>query len=328
MRELDIIGKIQQHLTAYNEKVICGIGDDCAVFSGDNGRPWLITTDTLVEGHHFDLSWHPAYELGCKAMAVNISDIAAMGGLPVHATISLTFTKDTEEAWLDEFIRGLAYMHHRYNINLIGGDTVAGERLSITVTLLGQAHKEPVYRHGAMPGDIIYVGGPLGSAAAGLFLFQNHRDEIETLKDEYASLLRHHLAPMPQVELGRALADSDYIGAMQDISDGLATDLAHIAKKSAVQAVVFEDKIPVLPEFTRLCKRYQLTATELALGGGDDYLLLFTVRAGREKEVERLARSVQAMAYPIGLITEGSGVMLKGPTGNLTDISFRGFEHE
>lgn len=338
MHERQIIKKIQSRLKNATPagEVICGIGDDCAVFPS-NGRDWLISTDTLVEGHHFDLRWHPPYDLACKVMAVNISDIAAMGARPLYATISLTFTKQLSESWLESFIDGIIDMHTQYNIALIGGDTVAGEKVSLTVTIIGQTQHQIVYRNGAQDGDSIYVGGELGSAGGGLYLFKKEfassREALcathnsSTTNDWYSNLLNKHLNPAPQVELGEALASTGYITAMQDISDGLSTDLAHIAEQSHIQAVIFEDKIPVHPDLRILAKEHNLSVTELALSSGDDYVLLFTVVKGREQEVESAAQKVQCPIYKIGHCTTGEGVQLIDRAGCRQVITFSGYEH-
>lgn len=338
MHERQIIKRIQSRLKATSPvgQVICGIGDDCAVFPS-NGQDWLISTDTLVENKHFDLRWHPPYDLACKVMAVNISDIAAMGASPLYATISLTFTKQLTDSWFESFIDGIIDMHAKYKIALIGGDTVSGEKVSFTVTIIGQAQHQILYRNGAQRGDSIYVGGALGSAGGGLYLFKKDytspvaaratSPHVERRNVRYSNLIKSHLHPTPQVALGEALAATGYVTAMQDISDGLATDLAHIAEQSGLQAVIFEEKIPVLPELRTLAKEYDLSLSELALSSGDDYLLLFTVKNGGEQEVENVAQQVQCPIYKIGHCTIGEGVQLIDSVGHARPIAFGGYEH-
>ena len=335
MQERQIIQTIQSRLSPTNQHVICGIGDDCAVFPSNN-NDWLISTDTLVEGHHFDLRWHPPHELGCKCLAVNISDIAAMGGAPMYATISLTFTPQLTDSWFESFIDGIVEMHSAYNIALIGGDTVLGEKLSVTVTIIGQAKERIVYRGGATDGDSIYVSGYLGSAGGGLYLFKklyestNVADQklFSELQKLYAPLMGQHLQPEPQVALGEVLAATGNVSAMQDISDGVATDLSHIAAKSGVGALLYAQDLPVVPELRLLAKTYGLSVTDLALTSGDDYQLLFTVKSGCEQQVELAAKQANGKIFKIGICDRGEGVRVVTPSGGTERVTFGGFEHK
>ena len=195
----------------------------------------LLTTDTLVEGVHFDLAWHPPLLLGRKAGAVNLSDVAAMGGEPRFALLNVAFP-GSASAWLDDFLAGFHGILQEHDTHLVGGDTVkSSSDISITVTIIGEAAEDSIcYRSGAVPGDLVFVSGSLGDAAAGLALCRAGISSDDS--GQWQQLLSAHLDPQPQVQLGRILAESGQIHAMMDISDGLATDLAHICAASGVGA--------------------------------------------------------------------------------------------
>lgn len=338
MRELDIIAKIRDKQPKNDSSVLCGIGDDCAITTPLQHK-MLVSTDTLVENRHFNLAWHHPFELACKAMAVNMSDIAAMGGTPRYVSISLSFNDKLTEQWLDSFLDGIVFMQQGYSVNLIGGDTVRAGEMSISITIIGEA-ESPVMRSGAKVGDLVYVAGPLGSAGGGLYLFENTFGQTEPLvndeelkrfladNERYLPLLQHHVSPRPQIALGETLAKSGLITAMQDLSDGLATDLAHIAKASGVQAEIVAEMIPVRPELQHLCRQYDLSTQDLALRSGDDYLLVFTLPAQYVKKVEMLAKEAKTAIYQVGKIKEGAGVVLRSQDGTTEDISFEGYQHK
>ncbi|MGL1932443.1 MAG: thiamine-phosphate kinase [Desulfotalea sp.] len=326
MKELDIIKALKSHLITTGDGVICGIGDDCAVLKSSPNRKQLISTDTMLEGRHFDLRWHPAFSLACKAIAVNASDIAAMGGEVKHVTISLTYTDKMTEKWLADFLSGLLHMQKQLGINIVGGDTVCGDKMSITVTILGETDK-PIYRSGAMVGDSIYVTEPLGSAAGGLLVCSENHGNLDSVRDRYGKIIDHHLCPPCQLKLAQTLAASGLVTSMQDISDGLATDLAHIASSSHVQAEIYSSKIPIVSQLQDLALEYDKSSDDFALLGGDDYLLVFTVKKGKEKQIEKVAASIKKPIYRVGKIVEGSGVILKNQDGSSRDVSYLGYQH-
>lgn len=325
MKELDIINKIKSQLITGGNDIICGIGDDCAVIN-TNSTSLLVSTDTMLEGRHFDLRWHPAFMLACKAIAVNVSDIAAMGGTPKHVTISLTYTKDMTEDWLDEFLSGLLHMQKQYSLNIIGGDTIIGDQMSISITIIGES-SSPIYRSGAKVGDSVYVSGPLGSAAAGLLVCSEHYNDLSKVENKYDKLIEHHLCPPCQLKLANALAASGLVTSMQDVSDGIATDLAHIAKSSNIGIEISSNKLPVVSQLQDLVLEYSKDSVDFAVSGGDDYLLAFTVKAGSNKQIEKVAASVKRPIYCIGKVVEGEGVLLVEQDGASTDITFSGYQH-
>lgn len=312
-------------------ELIQGIGDDCAVFGAADGGQWLITTDTLVDLVHFDRHWHPPELLGRKSIAVNLSDIAAMGGVPRFVLLSLCLPSSLEPEWLQSWLSGVSAILAEQGCVLIGGDTVRGRDLVISVTVIGQAAGGQIlYRTGARPGDMVYVSGPLGSAAAGLALFQRAKEEGTDPGQwpQWQDLLDAHLNPTPQIELGQQLGLSGCVSAMQDISDGLATDLAHICHESGTGSVLSAERLPALPSLDSAAVFLAQDRLDLLLKGGEDYQLLFTVHPGREKELEAsLMNSPRHRIYPVGMITEGQGVILEKSDGTRSDITFQGYEH-
>lgn len=322
--EREIIARIRQSAGSSGD-LLLGIGDDCAVYKTLADRVSLVTTDTMVEGVHFDVSWHPPFELGRKAAAVNISDIAAMGGKPRFALLSLALTPAFDGHWLDAFMAGFLAVLAEHGVVLIGGDTVqSGHESVLSVTVLGEmAEVELLTRKGAQVGDVVLVSGFLGEAAAGLTLCR-----MGLAHDPgWQTLVAAHLDPAPQVALGRVLAASGLVHAMQDLSDGLATDLAHICAESGVGAVVVAEKIPLSSVLQRAAQICGQSPLDWALAGGEDYQLLFT--AG-ERQVAALSSLVREQTgrelFVVGRMVEGHGVFLE-EAGQRREISYRGYEH-
>jgi thiamine-monophosphate kinase len=322
--EREIIARIRR-VAGSAEDLLVGIGDDCAVYTTAPDRVSLVTTDTMVEGVHFDLRWHPSLELGRKAASVNISDIAAMGGLPRFALLSLALTPAFGSRWLEAFLAGFLAVLSEQGVVLIGGDTVQGGQESVlSVTVLGEmAETELLTRKGARPGDVVLVSGYLGEAAAGLALCRMGLAH----EPGWQPLVGAHLDPLPQVALGRVLAASGLVHAMQDLSDGLATDLAHICAESGVGAVVAAERIPLSPLLCQAAEICDQSPLDWALAGGEDYQLLFT--AG-EQQVAGLCTLVREKMgrelFAVGRIIEGQGVFLE-EAGQCREISYRGYEH-
>ncbi|MDR3090489.1 MAG: thiamine-phosphate kinase [Desulfobulbaceae bacterium] len=306
-----------------------GIGDDCAVLSGQLLHDRLVTTDMLVEGAHFDLRWHPAYLLGRKSLVVNISDIAAMGGRAQFALLSVALPARMDDAWLNDFIEGFTNKLAEEDVVLIGGDTASGDKLVISVTVLGSvAQGKALKRRGARPGDGVYVTGPLGLAAAGLHLCQRRRFKFDDVAvSPWPHLLKALLDPDGQSAMGGLLSALGGVSAMQDVSDGLATDLAHICAASGVAAELFANRLTPHPELENYCQLVGLDPIDRQLRGGEDYQLVFTMPPEREAALA-LTCANRDLPEPkrIGLIREGAGVwLLQG--GAATEITFQGYEH-
>ena len=322
--EREIIARIRQAAGVSGDLVV-GIGDDCAVYKTSPDRLSLVTTDTMVAGVHFDSAWHPPLELGRKAASVNLSDIAAMGGLPRFALLSLALIPAFGSQWLDAFMAGFLAVLSEHGVVLIGGDTVQGGHESVlSVTVLGEIPEaELITRKGARVGDVVLVSGFLGEAAAGLALCR-----MGLARDPgWQSLAAAHLDPVPQVALGRMLAASGLVHAMQDLSDGLATDLAHICAESGVGAEVAAEKIPLSPLLRKAAEICDHSPLDWALAGGEDYQLLFTAGEPQVAALCGLVREkIGRELYAVGRIVEGRGVFLE-EAGQRREISYRGYEH-
>lgn len=249
---------------------IKGIGDDCAILPQSAGLSTLVSTDMLVEDVHFLRSNAEPYNLGWKALAVNLSDIAAMGGKPRTSFLSLALTSDLPSGWLEKFLEGYKALSLKYNTLLAGGDTTSSaDRLCISVTVTGEAKRgKAVLRSGARPGDLVCVTGILGESAAGLGIIL--KGGARTAEQE--RLVRRHYLPEPRIPEGLALASCEGVHAMMDISDGVASDIRHIMEESGVGAVIDTHNPAYYGEH--------------ALDGGEDYELLFTVDPECEKEIE------------------------------------------
>jgi thiamine-monophosphate kinase len=326
--EREFIDCIRRRTGEAGQDVIKGIGDDCAVVRGD-GKSWLLTTDTLVESVHFDLSWHPSYLLGRKTASVNISDIAAMGGRPLAALLSMA-VPDPGAAWLDEFLAGFLAVLKEQGATLIGGDTVRSRAGAVfNVTVLGDAEENTIlYRSGATVDDTIWVSGYLGEAAAGLELLRRKQPAGKGSTGRWPRLTGAHLDPHPRTRLGRLLATSGLVHAMMDLSDGLATDLAHMCAASHVGAGIEAVKLPISQDLAAASAYLSVSSLDLALKGGEDYQLLFTVSSANEAALRQLvAENGEGEIFCIGHITEGKGVHLLREDGQLVEITYQGYDH-
>lgn len=327
--ELDMIALFSGRTGAVDtEGLIKGIGDDCAIFTGLGQRHWLVTTDILIERVHFDRSWHPPSLLGRKSIAVNLSDIAAMGGTPHYALVSIALPEQIERDWVAQWSAGAADMLEEFGCTLIGGDTVKGKYLTFNIVILGSAAEgETILRSTAGAEENIYVSGGLGFAAAGLEICRNPEQFKSFTKNELEPLINKHLDPMPRVHLGEILAASGMVSAMQDISDGIATDLAHICTQSGVGAVVEEGLLPGASALQGVCRTLNCEVVELQVSGGEDYELLFTVKQGKDEDLLALLRAQGGgQVYRVGRTVGGDGVRLLSG-GRAVDIAYQGFQH-
>jgi len=342
MTERDLIEQIRNLACKKGEGLVQGIGDDCAVVAKDQQNVWLLTMDTLIESVHFDCSWHPPYLLGRKAVSVNVSDIAAMGGRPVFVLLSLGLPADFTPEWATELSRGINDACRQYGCLLIGGDTVCSPgKVSLTLTLIGETEKNRVlYRHGACPGDTVWVSGSLGYAAAGLDCFRSGKIGINAgmptgYPSELASCIKAHLDPEARVDLAGALARTGCVHAMMDLSDGLATDLSHLCQQSRVGARIEAGKLPgregLAPAASLLNKkRRDGTIVDWMIAGGEDYELLFTADPKDSQAILDVAAGQGLRVSPVGTIRTGQGVSLRQGTARGDEeqhISFQGFDH-
>ena len=282
------------------------------------GQELAITTDTLVAGIHFPDTTH-AYDIGYKSLAVNLSDLAAMGATPAWVTLAITLPQANEN-WLHAFCEGFFTLANRYQVQLIGGDLTHGP-LSITVQALGFTPKQKaLLRTGAKPSDLIYVSGTLGDAGLALQGLQNNID----LNPTYQPLLLSRLnRPEPRVAIGKQLRDIAH--AAIDISDGLVADLGHILEKSQVGAIIYVDQVPLSEAL-----KHSLSPAEaitLALTAGDDYELCFIIPANKRMQLEKILSSLPCRYTCIGTITAQTGLDLRYQNGNHYHGPLHGYQH-
>lgn len=300
--EFELIDRIASVFSA--PEGVVGIGDDCAVIPQHGGMDTLVSTDMLMEGTHFLIGDADPSRLGWKSAAVNISDIAAMGGRPCSTFLSLALPRSIDSAWVDRFIAGYSDACSRYGAPLLGGDTVGSpDRLCINVTILGQCPAgTAVLRSGARPGDLVCVTGFLGDSAGGLQVILKGLERSGAA----ARLVERHYLPMPRVSEGAVLASCPGVHAMMDISDGVDSDIRHILDASGVGARLDAKLLPVSPDLRSLCARDGLDALFLAARGGEDYELLFTMDPAAVTDVPHTV---------IGRITGEPGLVWDGLDG-------------
>jgi thiamine-monophosphate kinase len=298
-----------------------GVGDDAALLKPRRGRELVLTCDWFLEGSHFLRDKHPPDSIGWKCLARAVSDVAAVGGRPRCFLLSLALPKTHTSKWLSSFLRGLARAERRLHCHLAGGDTTRNHKILINVTVIGDVPTgRAVLRSGAKPGDLIFVSGCLGEAELGLRSLRSGRRVIQGNSSRW---VKKHLYPQPRLALGHWLAEKRLATAMMDLSDGLSTDLLRLCAASGVGARIAIDKIPkvVLPKKRG---RTVLGLTELALHGGDDYELLFTVRP---RQAGAVPSSFQGLSLRcIGEITRERQLMLTGPEGLEEQLVARGWD--
>lgn len=313
--EFDLIKK---HFTRPARNAVLGVGDDCALVSVSHGMDLAVSTDTMVSGTHFFPDVDPE-TLGHKALAVNLSDMAAMGAMPYWSTLALTMPEVNDE-WLAKFSKGFFDLAEEFNVSLIGGDTTRGP-LSLTVTIMGEVPAGAALRRsGARVGNDIWVSGNLGDAALAV---AHRRGRIKLTEGDYMEVAMRLYEPTPRVNLGQALRG--LATSAIDISDGLLGDLGHICALSGVGAVVEGDRLPVSETGAKYVdSRAGLTAV---VAGGDDYELCFTAPAGARDSIEDLVNMLGVPLSRIGEIRAGKGVSLVAADGRPIPVDAEGFDN-
>lgn len=325
--EATLIAQIAALAERSAEDVILGIGDDAAIIRKNEQQWWLLSIDSQIENIHFQRHYTPPRMLGHKALAVNLSDIAAMGGTPRFALLSLSLPKDTEPSLVEELLAGMLALADQHATTLVGGDITASlSGLTLTLTIIGEcAAGRALRRAGARPGDWIFVTGRLGLAAIGLRLLQHGYRFTPELPAHLQQPILAHLQPTPRLDVGRALAERQLATALIDISDGLSTDLHHICQASGVGAVIHAADLPLVKE---LPQEAHLTALDAALNGGEDYELLFTVAPEDVGQIESLRAQLGDLPITmIGEITNEPGRVSLEQAGTLTPLLPRGHDH-
>ncbi len=298
-----------------------GIGDDAAVFRPRGGSEWVLTCDAFLENVHFLAPVHPPKAVGYKAVARATSDLAAMGAAPRLFLLSLALPGNLTGNWLDGFLTGMARAARKFGLVLAGGDTTKHSTVAVSVTVLGEVTPDrAVTRSGARPGDLLYVSGRLGAAQLGLELVLRglYRER------RWRPLLQPHLYPELRLGLGQWLSQSRLASAMIDTSDGLSTDLGHLGRSSGVGARVWADRIPAVHVPPAL-QKHGFDARELALHGGEDYQLLFTVPRRLRKAIPSSHGGVPITQ--IGEITKGRAMVLVGSDGRTAPLAACGWDH-
>ncbi|MGD8254568.1 MAG: thiamine-phosphate kinase [Syntrophobacterales bacterium] len=322
--EFGFIERIKGGCLIRNENVIIGIGDDSCVFKTSAEVASLLTTDMLVEQIHFLLEAIPPYQLGRKSLAVNMSDIAAMGGTPKEAVLSVAIPDTVDLEYLDALYDGMKAMAKEFEVNLLGGDTTSSPGpLIINIALVGEAQKEEVlYRSTAKVGDVVFLTGPVGSAAAGLDIILKGRGA-----DEWEELIEAHHNPYPQIKTGRIIASMKVANSLIDVSDGVAADLGHICTESKLGAIIEEEMIPTTAQFRAYCAKFQENSRHLSLHVGEDYVLLGTVPEESATRLQKALESNGCQFHPVGKTVAESGLRLEGSDGSVEVIGAIGWDH-
>jgi thiamine-monophosphate kinase len=309
--EFGLIARISRKIK--DKSVLNQIGDDTSVVKV-GGKTLLFTIDTLVEDDHFSLRWSSPFQIGMKAMESNVSDIAANGGRPRYALISLCLKKDTDVEFVDEIYKGIYSVADKYGFEVIGGNLTHGKQIVIDVAMIGDT-KKPVLRSGAKVGDLICVTGDLGKSKAGLELFRRFGSHAR-----HFDAVTAHLEPKARLE--ESMVISEFASAMIDVSDGLAPEVGHICERSKVGAVIQTDKIPISKQTLAAAKLLKTNAMDFALRGGEDYELVFTLP---EKRMKELKKKFSGFTVVGKILPKGEGIYLL-ENGKKRNIG-KGYDH-
>jgi thiamine-monophosphate kinase len=304
---------------------LVGIGDDCALFKVSPGMTALLTTDMLIERVHFLREVMTPYQIGYKSLAVNLSDIAAAGGIPKEAFVSIAVPESVNVEDLEGIYKGMKDLGRQFEVNITGGDTTGSfQDLVINIALTGEVEEDlALFRSGAKEGDLICVTGNLGDSAAGLDIILKHVDQ----KDNYPELLNQHFMPYPHVWQGRLIAKSKLAHAMMDISDGLASDIRHICRASDLGAVIFESSLPLSDSFRDYTSRFKPDYLKTAIGVGEDYNLLFTLAEDDFTALEKLMHGEGYQLFCVGKMTKEQRLILEDNQGQSMPLQIGGWDH-
>jgi thiamine-monophosphate kinase len=324
-RENRIVDFLEKRFAGRSASIIKGVGDDAAVIRQQGAREdWVVTTDMLLEDVDFQKAWLTAGQLGHKSLAVNLSDLAAMGARPRFHIVSLGIPATIPDKWIVQFYQGLAKLASAHKTLLIGGDLSRSTNgIQVTITALGETwHRQAIYRSGGSAGDVLYVTGTLGKAAAGLELLRKEQTKGATASQKEA--LKAHKTPNPRCDVGLWLLQNHYASCMMDLSDGISTDLPRLCSSSNVGAEIYPGALPIFSA----SKSWKLDPLNLALNGGEDFELLFAV--------PRNVAAKFAEAYPkrfprvtrIGILTSSKGIVLREASGKpARHLANGGFDH-
>ena len=330
--EFGLIKHISKHVLLNNESSILGIGDDAAVIKYEEGKQTVVSTDMLIEGVHFDLTYCPLKHLGYKAVAVNVSDIYAMNAMPRQVLVSVAISNRFSLEAIEEFYAGMLLACKRYDVDLVGGDTSSSKTgMVINITAIGEADKnEIVYRSGAKPTNLLCVSGDLGSAYLGLQILEREKKiflenpNIQPDMEGNDYLLERQLKPEARKDIIKQLKE---IGvkptSMIDVSDGLASEVLHLCTESNVGCRLYENKIPLDDTAIQRAKEFHMNPTVCALNGGEDYELLFTIHQEDLPKIEK-----HEDIHVIGYVHNASkGKVLVTRNNSVVELTAQGWTH-
>ena len=327
-----MIRHLTHDLEKRNPSTLFGVGDDCAVLHYPDSEV-LLSTDMLMEGVHFDLTYIDLEHLGYKAAMVNLSDIFAMNGTPRQLLVSMALSKRFGVEDMEVLYRGMRRACDKWGVDIVGGDTTSSYTgLALSLTVVGEAKKEDiVYRHGAKDTDLICVSGDLGSAYSGLLVLEREKvtyqanPDFKPDLDSYDYVLERYLKPEPRTDIVQLLAEKEIVPtAMIDISDGLASELLHICKQSKCGCQIYEERLPIDYQTTRVCSEMSqnMLPVSNALNGGEDYELLFTIN---QQDYEKIKSSQEV--HIIGHITEeGTPAVMVTPQNSTIELRAQGWK--
>jgi len=326
--EFALIDRIAKGIKVQESRVKVGIGDDAAVIKTSKSALTVLTSDTLIQGIHFDFKYYTFFELGWKALAVNISDVIAMGAKATEALITLGLPKDIRVEAVDELYTGIKRLAGRYRISIVGGDMVSSPKeVVISITLVGEVKKKNLLlRRGAKVGDSILVTGDLGTSCLGLHVLKK-KGRAKSKKLKYA--INKHLLPEPRVSEANVIAASGLATSMIDISDGLTMSLSEIGKLSKIGSLIWIDALPIKKRVRDAAKKLGKSALDFALYGGEDYELLVTCKKGDALRLASLVEKKTGTPLTIigEIVSKKKGIKLITRKGKLVPVKARGYEH-
>ena len=311
--EIELIKNIARKTKLFSKNIVKGIGDDTAVIKFNKKDYLLLTTDTLVEDDHFNLNWFKPEQIGSKAIESNVSDIAAMGGFPKYALVSLTLSKDANINFFNKLYNGINKAAKKYKISIIGGNLSSGNKISVTITLIGFVEKKNLcLRSNAKVSNLILVTGNLGNSAVGLELLKNKKK---------GNSINYYLNPKSKLNVGRLL--SKHVNAMEDVSDGLASEVINICNESKTGALIYKNKIPINKNTIKDSKKIKKDPYDFALYGGEDFELVFTINKNNLKKLKNLNKIKYSIVGKILPKKDGIYLLDKGRKRKLR----YGYEH-
>ncbi len=325
--ELKLIQRIADNYRSSLSSIVTGIGDDAAALKISENNILLATCDLLLEDVHFNLNFTDSYQLGRKSLAVNLSDIAAMGGTPLFFLVSLALPPHLPLEFIDDLYRGMTDLADEFDTKLVGGDTnTSPDKLMINITLLGEANPDHLLkRSGAQVGDSIFVTGTLGDAALGFFILEF--DKNMNRPYSHNTLTYKHLSPYPRIKEGISIAENRLASAMIDISDGLLIDLRRILTLSKLGATIYIPQLPLSKEFKQYQGKLKHNKIDFALKGGEDYELLFTSPQNKEKELLKLGQTLGVPINKIGEVNSSEELVILDQNHKSYPIDDQGYDH-